>query len=323
VPFVDPVDGLAKCGSSAARNYTLSDYDKSGVRCLYNSAAGACRGSQLSEAARSFSAAQPTYAADGNGNLYRAKSDNSAVERYVPRTAAAPAKWVTMGVAANSKALHAGGSTLYRVDTSNRLYRWSGTAWVDLNSDAGKALAVSYATGDLFRLATNGTVTHLAPTSQAWSAVLSSVDNSRKLFAGSKKVYRLDGTGALWAWSSGTTWNSLPGTFVAAAETRKMGTGVVDDLYALDSAGVVKRRSGAGWVVVGGAAAPAMSKLWGGLDTLYATPSAAGTTARRLQGTTFVEYATAVTHFFGGGPRRLAVIVEGGATKLFDYMFAQ
>jgi hypothetical protein len=318
--YQNPVDTGTACASSGARDHTISPSDAAAMRCIYNPAVNACKGPRLSTAARAFSAGNASYAATSDGVVFRIRADNTGIERYVPATPTAVATWTAVGASVtDTRSIFAGGSKLYRVTTGNRVLRWTGAAWTDFG-DAGKAAVAGYFSGDLFKVSSTGVITRVAATGSAWETLLATSDANRKLVAGATGVYRIDGTGAISRWTGGTTWSSLGGNFVSAAETAKA-IGTANVLYALQSNGVVQRWTGTAWTRVGEAGAPAVASLWGGLNTLYVSPSATPSSVSRLDTTSFVPYLSGVSQLVGAGLRGLEVAVEAGSTAVYDLYF--
>jgi len=84
---------------------------------------------------------------------------------------------------------------------------------------------------------------------------------------------------------------------------------------------VVQRWTGTAWTRVGEAGAPAVASLWGGLNTLYVSPSATPSSVSRLDTTSFVPYLSGVSQLVGAGLRGLEVAVEAGSTAVYDLYF--
>jgi len=297
-------DGLWHCKQGAVREYALTDYDKVGVRCIYNPAIDACRGLKLSSTSTQ-------YTGDNNGTLYRLRTASGIT--YVEKYSGTPGSWTQVSQNLAATAIRAGGSKLFSVAGGNAYY-WTAGAWTNLGT-AGTQIAVNYASGELFRL-TGGAVQRWSGTGTTWNTtgVTAGADT---LFPGRRSLYRRDTNGDVYRWTTGTTWTRVYQQ--SAATTVKM-INVVEDnrptptLFGLKSDGtVLKWTSALSWTTIGSGAA----KLWPNLDGAWISLTGS-TNLRRLSGTTWSTFATDVTVFFGAGTRRLGRRSSG---ELFDYLY--
>jgi len=313
--------GNPTCGDTYVRDHALTPNDINGARCTYNPAVNACKGAQISSSAAN-TGSEPNYAVSKNGVVYRIRQDNAAIEMYVPATPGTAATWSVVSIVPSTKAIYAGGSYLYRVDSNDTIYRWTGTAWSSLATTRGAGIVVSYTRGDVFRLsAVNGTISRFNVTAGTWETILSTTASGRRLFAGATNVMRLDSDGKVYAWSTGTTWTPLAqvGSAWQFTKLAQIQSGTL--VYGLDTAGTVRVWTGSAWSAVGGTSGTGVTTLFGGLHTLYIKASGSST-VERLAGSTFVDHASSISgsSFFGGGDR--IVGVASGTTALHEYLRA-
>lgn len=313
------------CTTTGVKPDVLTSYDVAGARCIYNSAADACKGVRLSGAARQF-------AADASGTIYRltVTATQTLIERGAINPTVSPLPvFSTIYAVTNTNdtaSIIAGGSQLYRVSSAGAVLRRSGGAWTNIGTTQS-GLAVARSTGQLFRALSTGAIERFDPGTSAWTNAYTPVGAGvRKLFEGHGKVFRQDPNGDVSIWSSGTTW-----TKVWTANANITVRNVVEDatglVYMLGSDGVARLWGGGGsalanWVVV----SSGVARLWGSsLDTLYFSLSASPTLVQRYLAGAPVgapinePFAQGVAAFFSGGWARYGVSSSASA-DLYDYL---
>jgi hypothetical protein len=312
------------CWNSATTDYTLTTLDSAGVRCVYTTQARAAtdRAGDACRALTSYSAAATSFVIDGDGVLYRLSQTSSGtqrtskVARYVAPGTTSKQSWTELWQASEpavsaTSAIFAGGSQLYR-RTPSKLYRWAGSAWHAIDGGAGSALTVAYASGDLFRLSSNGTIDRVTAGETSATTILATTSAGRRLFAGTTELYRVESNGDGYVWTAGA-WSGRIGTGMRAlAKTEAGSTFCLLD----DAAGTVMlRKSGGAWSTIGSGA----RALWGGLEVPYVSlkddPSTSldesNIISRNSRGSVWHRYALSSKRIMKGGPRRIAIHTNG------------